>query len=44
MYRHALKVLLPVLLAAPVIVGAETPEPGEIVDRVIAAAGFEAVY
>ena len=42
MYRHALKVLLPVLLAAPVIAVAETPEPGEIVDRMIAAAGGEA--
>jgi len=42
MYRHALKVLLPVLLAAPVFAVAETPEPGEIVDRMIAAAGGEA--
>jgi hypothetical protein len=42
MKLHALKILLPVLLAAPVISMAETPEPGEIVDRVIAAAGGEA--
>ena len=42
MYRTALNVLLPVLLAAPVISIAETPEPGEIVDRVIAASGGEA--
>jgi hypothetical protein len=42
MNRHLLKVLLPVLLAAPVIAVAVTPEPGEIVDRMIAAAGGEA--
>ena len=42
MYRHLPKVLLPVLLAAPVFAVAETPEPGEIVDRMIAAAGGEA--
>jgi hypothetical protein len=42
MNRHLLKVLLPVLLAAPVFAVAETPEPGEIVDRMIAAAGGEA--
>ncbi len=42
MYRHALKVLLPVLLAAPVPAIAQTPEPAEIVDRMIAAAGGEA--
>jgi hypothetical protein len=42
MKLHALKFLLPVLLAAPVIAVAETPEPGEIVNRVIAAAGGEA--
>jgi hypothetical protein len=42
MYRHALNFLLPVLLAAPVITAAETPEPGVIVDRMIAAAGGEA--
>ncbi len=38
----ALSVLLPVLLAAPVVAVAETPEPGEIIDRMIAAAGGEA--
>jgi len=42
MYRHALKVLLPMLLAVPAIAVAETPEPREIVDRMIAAAGGEA--
>ena len=43
MYRYALKVLLPVILAAPVIAVAEkTPEPREIVDRMIAAADGEA--
>jgi len=42
MYRHALNVLLPMLLAVPVIAVAETPEPREIVDRMIAAAGGEA--
>ena len=42
MKLHVVKVLLPVLLAAPVIAAAETPEPGEIVDRMIAAAGSEA--
>ena len=42
LHVHVLKVVLPVLLAAPVIAVAGTPEPGEIVDRVIAAAGGEA--
>ena len=41
MYRHAMMVLLPVLLAAPIVEAAEPPEPGEIVDRMIAAAGGE---
>jgi len=35
-------VLLPVFLAAPIVEAAEPPEPGEIVDRVVAAAGGEA--
>jgi hypothetical protein len=42
MRLHALKILLPVLLAAPVIAVTEPLEPGEIVDRMIAAAGGEA--
>jgi len=42
MYRHVLNVLLAVLLVVPVLHSAEGPEPGEIVDRVIAAAGGEA--
>ena len=42
MKLHALNILLPVLLAAPVVAVAETPEPGEIVDRMIAAADGEA--
>jgi hypothetical protein len=42
MNRHALKIFLLVLLAAPVIAFAETLEPGEIVDRMIAASGGEA--
>jgi hypothetical protein len=42
MYRRVLTAMLPVLLVVPVVHSAETPEPGEIVDRVIAAAGGEA--
>ena len=41
MYRHVLNVLLAVLLVAPALLSAETPEPGEILDRMIAAAGGE---
>jgi len=41
MYGHVLNVLLAVLLVAPALLSAETPEPGEIVDRMIAAAGGE---
>jgi hypothetical protein len=42
MKRYLMIILLPALLAVPVIAAAETLEPGEIVDRMIAAAGGEA--
>ncbi len=42
MKRFLMMILLPAYLAVPVIAAAETLEPGEIVDRMIAAAGGEA--
>jgi len=41
MKRYALRILLPVLLATPVIASPETPKPEEIVDRMVTAAGGE---
>jgi len=42
MNRRVFSLVLPVVLALPAVVSAETLEPQEIVDRVIAAAGGEA--
>jgi len=42
MNRCVLSLVLPMVLAVPAVLTAETPEPQEIVDRVIAAAGGKA--
>lgn len=42
MHRRVLTALLPVLFVVPALLSAETLEPGEIVDRMIAAAGGDA--
>jgi hypothetical protein len=43
MNRRVFSLVLPVLLTLPAVVTAETPEPQDIVDRMIAAAGGEAL-
>lgn len=42
MYRRVLTAVISMFLVSPALLCAETPEPGEILDRVIAAAGGEA--